>query len=63
VHPDAQSDTRSPWYEAFAPQTRPLAAGVRWVTDAVQTAADGAARPETVEAEWSTQALFDCYNG
>ena len=62
MHPDAAPDTRSPWYEAFAPHSRPEGDGVRWIAggaDGVETAA----RPEAVEPDGSTEALFDCYNG
>jgi hypothetical protein len=62
MHPDAEPDTRSPWYEAFAPHAHPQVDGVRWIAGA----ADGAvspARPEAAEPDGSTEALFDCYNG
>ena len=67
MHPDAEADTRSPWYETFALHMGQQGGGVGLIDAAAETAAESAAQPETrgvaSEAEWSTQELFDCYNG
>jgi hypothetical protein len=62
MHPDPEPDTRSPWYEAFAPHAHPHMDGVRWLAGA-EDGVETAARPEAVEPDGSTEALFDCYNG
>jgi hypothetical protein len=63
MHPDAESETRSPWYEAFAQQAHTHVVGIDWIAAAMDDGAEGAAQPETAEPECSTEALFDCYNG
>jgi hypothetical protein len=60
MHPDTDNDTRSPWYEAFAPTPQAQLDASR---SAAGAAAETTARPETSEPDGSTEALFDCYNG
>ena len=60
--PNAEPDTRSPWYEAFAPHAHAQVDAVRRVAGAADEA-ESPARPEAVEPDGSTEALFDCYNG
>jgi hypothetical protein len=52
------TDTRSPWYEAFTPQTIPSA----WIAAAPEAAAPAAGPQDQPEADWATEALFDYYN-
>ncbi len=61
MDPETERDTRSPWYEAFAPHTHPPLDGARWIAGAAD-GADSAPRQEAVEPDGSTEALFDCYN-
>ena len=62
MRPNAEDDTRSPWYEAFAPHLQPQSDSVpAAASDA--TGAQNAAALALVEPEDSTEALFDCYNG
>jgi len=64
MSPDTENDTRSPWFEAFAPQSRPSVDQVRWVSSAADIAgADHAAQPDAADPDHSKEALFDCYNG
>ena len=60
--PDAENDTHSPWYEAFASQTDPVLDGAHLVTGAAAGPAN-AASPAVAEPDGSQEALFDCYNG
>ena len=62
MRPDAEHDTYSPWYEAFAPQPHPPFDSAPLVTGAAAGAADTAS-PAAAEPDGSLDALFDCYNG
>ena len=60
------ADTRSPWYEAFAPaqnatETRRLT-GTAFPAPATR-AEPAPSHTESSEANWATAALFECYNG
>lgn len=52
------TDTRSPWYEAFTPQTAPSA----WVLADPEDIAPAAGLPDQPDDRWATDALFDYYN-
>lgn len=64
MNPNHEADTHSPWYEAFEPAAE--APEMVWLPgtqlpaspDAAETAVGGGA-----EELWTTEALFDCYNG
>ena len=64
------ADTRSPWYEAFAPAVD--AAGTQWLrgtkfpaapAEAEAATGGGAETRPAQEEAWATEALFDYYNG
>ena len=61
MNPITDTDTHSPWYEAFtqddAPETFWLA-GTQVSALEAEAAVGGGA-----EEQWATEALFDCYNG
>jgi len=59
---DAENDTRSPWYEAFALHSHPQSDGAASVAGALAVA-EIVAQVQAVEPDSSTEALFDCYNG
>jgi hypothetical protein len=61
------ADTRSPWYEAFAPAAE--APETRWLpktqfrAPAEVEAEAASAVNGGAEEQWATEALFDYYNG
>jgi hypothetical protein len=65
-------DTRSPWYEAFAPAAGPSTrwlAATRFPALAAEQAVGGGAetppaaeKQQAADEQWVTAALFDCYN-
>ena len=51
----ADADTRSPWYEAFAP--------ARWVVASEpQASPEPPAASGTPDEDWAVEAIFDYYN-
>jgi hypothetical protein len=52
------SDTRSPWYEAFTPQTAPSV----WVMASAPEPEPDRAPEAAAEDDGCAEALFDCYN-
>ncbi len=63
MNTDSDGSRRLMSYEPFTPSPQTSVGPVRWVEGTRQTASEGAASPEPAEPEWSTEALFDCYNG
>ena len=52
-------DSNSPWYETFSPKHLPAV----WVTpQAAKPQAPPPAPDEPADADWATEAIFDCYN-
>ena len=58
---DADNDTRSPWFDAFAPHANAPAVVARPVVETAERPTE-VARPAPAELDSTADDLFDCYN-
>ena len=63
MNSESEGSRRLTRYETFTPPPQPSFGPVRWVEGTRRTASENAVSPEPAEREWSTEALFECYNG
>ncbi len=57
--PKTFADTRSPWYEAFAPWMKAPAA---WRVASDEELPEPPTESAPADEEWTTEAIFDYYN-